>query len=74
LFPSLSDVNLSSVRLATPNFAAWFRVSSEELQMAEHPTVLIDQVDDAATSPPAEDVVEEVLVEEVSIDGMCGVY
>jgi len=42
--------------------------------MAEHPTVLIDQVDEAATNQSVDDVVEEVLVEEVSIDGMCGVY
>jgi mycofactocin precursor len=29
---------------------------------------------EAAQSEPVEDVVEETLVEEVSIDGMCGVY
>ncbi len=28
----------------------------------------------ADTEPPAEDLVTESLVEEVSIDGMCGVY
>lgn len=37
--------------------------------MAEAPTVIDDQVDDV------EDLIEdETLVEEVSIDGMCGVY
>ena len=36
----------------------------------------IDQPADALSEPPLRDdaVVEEVLVEEVSIDGMCGVY
>ncbi|TFV57620.1 mycofactocin precursor [Mycobacterium sp. PS03-16] len=29
---------------------------------------------DALTNSPAEPLVEESLVEEVSIDGMCGVY
>jgi mycofactocin precursor len=29
---------------------------------------------DALTQAPEEDLVEESLVEEVSIDGMCGVY
>jgi mycofactocin precursor len=29
---------------------------------------------DAAAVPVADELVEEVLVEEVSIDGMCGVY
>ncbi len=28
----------------------------------------------SSEQPPAEDVVEDMLVEEVSIDGMCGVY
>ena len=30
--------------------------------------------DEPTAEQPAEDVVEELLVEEVSIDGMCGVY
>jgi len=30
--------------------------------------------DELATPGPADDVIEEVLVEEISIDGMCGVY
>jgi mycofactocin precursor len=29
---------------------------------------------EATQTEPVEDVVEETLVEEVSIDGMCGVY
>jgi mycofactocin precursor len=36
----------------------------------QHPADALD-LDDAATEPA---VVEDVLVEEVSIDGMCGVY
>ncbi|WP_338597203.1 mycofactocin precursor MftA [Saccharopolyspora sp. SCSIO 74807] len=28
----------------------------------------------SAEQPPAEDIENDVLVEEVSIDGMCGVY
>ncbi|QLH40876.1 MAG: mycofactocin precursor [Defluviicoccus sp.] len=30
------------------------------------------EIQDAASSTP--DIVEDVLIEEVSIDGMCGVY
>jgi mycofactocin precursor len=37
--------------------------------MADEPTQVIEQEDHAD-----EQVVEDVLVEEVSIDGMCGVY
>lgn len=33
-----------------------------------------EPVDAAVTETPADAVVEELLVEEVSIDGMCGVY
>jgi mycofactocin precursor len=40
--------------------------------------VAVDEVETAETTvtpiAPAEDVVTDVLVEEVSIDGMCGVY
>jgi mycofactocin precursor len=40
--------------------------------------VAFDEVEDTATTgttvAPVEDVATEVLVEEVSIDGMCGVY
>ena len=35
--------------------------------MADESTVIVDETED-------ETVVEDVLVEEVSIDGMCGVY
>jgi mycofactocin precursor len=38
------------------------------------PTATIDTVDATATAEGAELVVEELLVEDVSIDGMCGVY
>lgn len=38
-------------------------------------TVEADRSVDAANEPAAHDeVVEETLVEEISIDGMCGVY
>jgi mycofactocin precursor len=30
--------------------------------------------DEAAVTAPADDLADDVLVEEVSIDGMCGVY
>jgi mycofactocin precursor len=30
--------------------------------------------DQAATTPPADVVADDLLVEEISIDGMCGVY
>ena len=47
--------------------------------MADNPTTLAEPIDDvdAMTSGPVpieEGVAEDVLVEEVSIDGMCGVY
>lgn len=39
------------------------------------PEVTDPQADQAVATEPADvDVVEELLVEEVSIDGMCGVY
>jgi mycofactocin precursor len=38
--------------------------------MADEPTILAEPVADAESAP----LVEDVLVEEVSIDGMCGVY
>jgi mycofactocin precursor len=48
--------------------------SSKEPAM-DHPTAVTD-TDEAveATEAAPDAVVEEVLVEEVSIDGMCGVY
>ncbi len=33
-----------------------------------------DLANDVASDSPSEAVLEELLVEEVSIDGMCGVY
>lgn len=39
--------------------------------MMREPAVLAERVEDDAPDPG---LVEEVLVEEVSIDGMCGVY
>ena len=42
--------------------------------MASDPAVVIDQADDSGATECAEDLIEDVLVEEVSIDGMCGVY
>lgn len=38
------------------------------------PEVTDPQTDDAEARTDDADVVEELLVEEVSIDGMCGVY
>ena len=35
---------------------------------------VVDQVEETQHSTVSEPVAEEVLVEEVSIDGMCGVY
>ncbi len=40
--------------------------------MADRPAV--DRAGDAAVTQPEDAVAEDVLVEEVSIDGMCGVY
>ncbi|HLY34473.1 MAG TPA: mycofactocin precursor MftA [Jatrophihabitantaceae bacterium] len=39
-------------------------------------TAEVDQqlIDDESAAQPADVLVEDVLVEEVSIDGMCGVY
>jgi mycofactocin precursor len=39
-------------------------------------TAEVDQqvIDDETPAPATDDLVEDVLVEEVSIDGMCGVY
>jgi mycofactocin precursor len=38
----------------------------------DEPTTTEEQTEDQA--PAADELVEDVLVEEVSIDGMCGVY
>jgi mycofactocin precursor len=38
------------------------------------PTADIAPVSTLDTSAPAEPIVEDLLVEDVSIDGMCGVY
>ena len=35
---------------------------------------IIDLIDETADTQPADDLADDVLVEEVSIDGMCGVY
>lgn len=37
----------------------------------ENETSELDMTDDA---PVADDLVDELLIEEISIDGMCGVY
>jgi mycofactocin precursor len=42
--------------------------------MAQKPNPVAEQQDAAANPAVGENLVEEVLVEEVSIDGMCGVY
>lgn len=43
--------------------------------MADEPTTAIDDNDSAEKHIETdEQVIEDVLVEEVSIDGMCGVY
>jgi mycofactocin precursor len=40
--------------------------------MADDATV--ELADEAAVTDPGDEVADDVLVEEVSIDGMCGVY
>lgn len=42
--------------------------------MVDNPAALAEPVDALEESPAQDVVVEDVLVEEVSIDGMCGVY
>jgi mycofactocin precursor len=42
--------------------------------MPSDPAVVIEQVEESVATEPVEDLVDDVLVEEVSIDGMCGVY
>jgi len=42
--------------------------------MADSPVVLAEPVEVVESGPSEVVVVEDVLVEEVSIDGMCGVY
>jgi mycofactocin precursor len=49
----------------------------EETPMADSPATLTEPVDAVEAAPVdavVEDLAEDVLVEEVSIDGMCGVY
>jgi len=52
------------IRHTVPKYLA------KESIMTDEPT----QTADEATQSTDDDVVEDVLVEEVSIDGMCGVY
>jgi mycofactocin precursor len=40
--------------------------------MADTPTA--EPTEEATVTTPADDLADDVLVEEVSIDGMCGVY
>jgi mycofactocin precursor len=40
--------------------------------MADNPAP--DLADETAAAPDGDELTEDVLVEEVSIDGMCGVY
>jgi mycofactocin precursor len=42
--------------------------------MQESATVTAEPAERTDTTAPDEDLVDDVLVEEVSIDGMCGVY
>jgi mycofactocin precursor len=42
--------------------------------MADDTVVVIEQADESVAAESAEGLVEDVLVEEISIDGMCGVY
>jgi mycofactocin precursor len=42
--------------------------------MSDRPTTAAGPASQATTEEPGPVVVEDVLVEEVSIDGMCGVY
>jgi mycofactocin precursor len=43
-------------------------------EQLEDPTVETEPSEDAAVASDEELVVEDLLVEDVSIDGMCGVY
>ena len=48
---------------------------AEGVAVAESTTSVTEQLeDDTVATPTDETLVEDVLVEEVSIDGMCGVY
>jgi mycofactocin precursor len=42
--------------------------------MRDHETAEARPVDQIAAEPADQELVDDVLVEEVSIDGMCGVY
>jgi mycofactocin precursor len=42
--------------------------------MPEDPSLATESADVVAPSGEVETLIEDVLVEEVSIDGMCGVY
>ena len=72
LFPSPGDVNVSPIRHPVPNIRDTELRSHEERLMAESPTHR--STSSRSDRRPDEPVVEDVLVEEVSIDGMCGVY
>jgi mycofactocin precursor len=52
--------------------------AAEELVMAEPTTIAqartADREPESGTAPDAEPRAEELLIEEISIDGMCGVY
>jgi mycofactocin precursor len=48
--------------------------SDRIVRTRRRPTVLSENVEVHDVETPVDDEVDELLVEEVSIDGMCGVY
>jgi mycofactocin precursor len=67
LILALHAVNVTTIRHTVPNLAG--SLPGWGAEMAE-----VAQVADTATVTDEDVVIEELLVEEVSIDGMCGVY
>jgi mycofactocin precursor len=49
-------------------------VINQQPTIEVHPATTATSVVEPTTEPVAEQLVEEALVEEISIDGMCGVY
>jgi mycofactocin precursor len=71
LFLTPGDVTVLDIRHTVTNIVQ--RV--EGATMTENATTVTEQADTAAPATVEDEVLaEELLVEEVSIDGMCGVY